>query len=697
MSTITKYVKKNGNGDYTEITTAFNDMLVSGVASAGDITEYIMYVDSSGYNVTLTGYIPNSGTFNIVGSQTYITIDNEINTLSGEYQNVNIPNLNIDNVIIDCTGLASNWFVIQSGFGLSLKNVQIINDVYGIYNNAGSFKSTLVDSCGTSGLSSYFIYDNSGVQNYLIDTSISCYNTGIYATSVIINNCDIHNNKTGIYLTSGCYADLTSALMYENILDINSGSGSIYTVQSTYLDNIKISNTLFFADRIISCGNISGISLINSNIGNSCLYTGTIDPSIGQSNNITSNPQFNDELHNDYRLKFSYALGSPCIELYSLPLYNGITVDINNTQLQLFDNVGNIGNNFLYFTFVQGSTLVFSDYNQEVSFAELMGEYKKLSYQIAANFKFDEYDIILQSSFTLNETQENYPWEWDNINISTAKIEDYNTYIIPRSVIDNESIIRRRITNQLIQYKTIVKDNVLLFIRPHMKGISFDDGLSAVNQTIMWVINGNNQSLIKQNVYTNEELAYYPLLCPSPSKKQIRPSGLIYTGVRGDYYSFIKYSDPSVEILGLSEFGDFYWIPTDIDSTMDIRGIKSYKDNLFITAGQYIENINDRFLVMSGGAPLGKLLQYNNNDLYFNYIKPANSLKDENHMYSLSSGNCYPTDITIYEDGTLFIADYYSNSGIYRYNLAYDYALINSSYDNETQVLLREKYTNISL
>jgi hypothetical protein len=56
----------------------------------------------------------------------------------------------------------------------------------------------------------------------------------------------------------------------------------------------------------------------------------------------------------------------------------------------------------------------------------------------------------------------------------------------------------------------------------------------------------------------------------------------------------------------------------------------------------------------------------------------------------------YPTDITVYEDETLMISDY-SQPKIYKYNFAYDYAIVGTSYDNLTQILLREDYNDVDL
>ena len=701
MSALIKYLKKDNTGDYTNITTAFNDMLISGLAATGSITNYYLNIDNGSYNGTLSGYIPYSGVFNIIGNQTYLKLSNCINKLSGIYQNTNSNNLVLDNIIIDCSGLTSNWFNIPSGFSLSIRNSQIINDIYGI-KNSGIFHSTNVESCGILGQSKYFVYQENGLYSNLNNTSISNYNTGLYSSNLSVSNSNIHNNGIGIFYGNGHSTNIDHTLMYDNLKDINVSSGFLYITQSTFNDPIYINNSKIFADRIISNTtgiNISGIGYSGSVIQNSCLYPGSIlGSNVSGFNIINLDPLFNNPSNKDFKLKLSKANGSPCIELYEDPNYSLVDIDIDNSKLRLIDKKGPIKNSgFLYYTFTQGNTLLFSDYNQEIKFAELIKYYNNLTYDVSVNLIFDEFNTVLTESFSMNDNlKDPHPFDWDIKQLSSTQIVDYNTYIIPRSIIDVVKIISNKVFDvNKIDYSLISKDNIKLYVNPNVRGISYDSSLSTPSSKVMWVIDVNNQSLKKVNVYSSEEIEYYPLLCSSPSKTHIRPSGLIYTGVNGDYYTFIKQDDPNIQVLGLNELGDFYWICTDINTKFDLRGIKSYKDNLFITAGEYYLDVTNRTIIQSGECH-GRLLQYNSNDLFLNYIKSANETNGP-RMYSLNSQNNYPTDVSIYEDGSLFIADYLSASGIFKYDLAYDYALINSSYDNESRVLLREKYTNVDL
>lgn len=703
MSTIiSKTVRQDGTGDYTNITTAVNDMLISGVAAAGDITSYLLDVDGGSYSGTISGFIPFSGTFNIIGSGTYFCLVSGISTMTGTYATSYTPNLNIENFTINCSGLPTHLFTVPSGFGLRLKNVQLLNNISGILNS-GIVQLDEVESCGISGTSTYFINGASGELVSLINSSISNYGTGVYSNNVYIDNSNIYENYVAVYYGNSFNINTINSLFYGNISDINVGSGNLYLNNSTFNSPIYINNTYILADRIISASpliNISGLAQTGSSVTYSCLYPGsTLHPNISGGYNINLDPKFNDASNRDYRLQFKQTTGSPCVEVkLNSNIDSSISFNLDTSKLRLYDNQGAINiNEFLKYIYTQDDTLVFTDISNEISFAEKMDLFNQLKFELFVDLLFEESNVLTSESFNSNSNlADSFPWDWNETNVSTTEILKYNTYIVPRSIVKIDDIINSKIgilpTN--ISYKEIVKDNIKVYNKSDFRGVSYDYNQSVPGQTVIWLIDGTNQSLVKQDVYTGEELGYYPLLC-NQSRSMIRPSGLIYTGVRGDYYTFIKQDDPNIELLGLTELGDFYWIPVTINTKFDLRGIKNFKDNLFITASQYPIDITNRTIVPSG-EPLGKLLQYNSNDKFFNYIKSP-ELADGPRIYDLASGNYYPTDITVYEDGTLFIADYLSTSGIYKYDLAFDYALISTSYDNLTRVLLREQYDNVEI
>ncbi|MCK9428849.1 MAG: hypothetical protein M0R17_02410 [Candidatus Omnitrophica bacterium] len=691
-----KNVKYDGSGDYTDITTAFNDMLISGVAATGLISDYLMLVDGGTYSGTLSGFIPYSGKFNIIGSGTLFNLTSSISNISGTYQSYFASNLYIENFIFNCSGINNYSFQIPSGFGLALKNSQFINTFSGIYNS-GVVVLDNVSSCGISG-SDIFIYSPNGFEQ-IINSDISRYHTAINSYNINIKNSNIHHNNSGIYCNNLFDIYLYKSLLYSNICDIRIGSGNCYIDNSTISGNIYTSGTSIYVNSSIINGinNISGIVTSGSTLYNSNLYNSNLNTLLTVSGNKYGDPKFNNISIGDYRLKFKQTEGSQAIEIKSNSNYSdSINFIVDHSKLQIYDSNGIFTNNeFLPYIYTQDSSIIFSDYNREIKFSELKNLYKKLYYKLYINLQFEEYNILTDSTFNLNQNEyDKHPWDWDYNEIQTTQIIDNNMYIIPRSFIDIENIILNKIpilpTN--ISFSNIIKDNIKCYIVPDLRGVSYDYSLSSPGNTIVWMIDGLNQSLIKKDAYSDEYLENYPLLCYNPTKSIIRPSGLIYTGVDGDYYTFIKYDNPNFKLKGLSELGDFQWIATDINQNFDIRGIKVYKNNLFITAGKYPINITNRLIIPSG-EPVGQLLWYNNNDLFFNYIKSIDNINNT----TLASGNYYPTDLTFYEDGTLMIADYYNQSGLYKYNLAYDYCMINSTYDNETKVILREYYDNVEI
>ena len=694
---ITRTVKKFGGGDYTSISSAFTDLLLSGV-SAGETFTFNIIVDGNSYSESISGTIPNSGTINIVGDNTLWILSSGISIYGDRFSDYSI-NLKIQNFILNTSGLNTNFATVNSNFGLELQNNNIINNNYGIYNSGGFLKIIETDSCAIPGTGVYFL-SGSG-ENVIEKLKISNYATGIYTTNCFISNSILHNNSTAIYSNSDSNIIVTSNLFYNNTKAINMDSGNLIITKSTIDDSILINNTLVKVNESIlyslSGVALSGSYLYNSNINNQSSF----DVNITEYNNIYTDPKFNNINIGDYRLKFEQTNGSDCVEhLYNPNLSDDVIIDLSVASLQIFDNINIINyEQFLPFTYIQNESMVFSDYNKEYKFAEKKSNYKNLQYNLILNAKFSEFDILTKPSLEIDPNIKNHlsPWDWDIKTFSSTKIGNNDTYIIPRSVINIEDILTLKLGETLgtVFYKNLSKKNITPYDKINYRGVCYDTELSNPSQSILWLIEGNNQTLIKQNAFTKESLETYPLLCPNTNKKTVTISGVIYTGVDGDYYSFIKADDPNIKILGNSEIGDFQWIPTNLNTKFDIRGITNYESNLFLTAGQYPEGVSDRSQVQIGN-PLGIILWYNNNDLFYNYIKNPDEINGPK-ITILSSGNYYPTDLTVYEDGSLLVADYFSPSGIFKYELAYDYALIQTSYDNETKVLLREYYNDIYL
>lgn len=695
-----KTVRKDGTGDYTSISTCFTEMLASGVSESGSIVEYAILVDSGFYQESLSGYIPYSGIFTITSSGAILDLPSAI-TVSGERPSPLIPNLEINNFTIIASGLSTYIVNIDADFGISLKDIQLIEDGYGIYNSGGYLNIFNCESCATESGYPYFL-SGSGI-NSINGLHISNYGTGIYVTDSTIENSIFNNNLTAIYSNNNFNFNINKSLFYNNNYAVNVGSGNLYIDNSTFDDPIYFSGGLVCINKIIVSDpiGISGGANYGSYIKNSCLYPAPIlDTNISGINNINQDPLFNYSGIGDYRLQFQEVTGSPCIEVEDSLDLSGVTISINNSMLQLFNDEKTIySQTVLPFIYTQNSSIILSDYNKEYKFAELIEYYNDITYKLFFNTLFTEYNVKTESSFETNQNLPHpYPWDWDIKTFNTTRIGYDETYIIPRSIVNIEDIIDSRLGNLkgTIFYQNLNSNNITVYDQINYKGICYDSFSSNSSESIIWIIDGNNQSLIKQNAFTGENIEVYPLLVNVfPKNTYVKPSGLIYTGVNGDFYTFIKTDDPSIEVRGYSEQGDFQWLPTNLNTKYDIRGIVSYDTNLFITAGAYQDDVSSRYIMTSGNVD-PYILMYKNNDLFYNYLKMPNEEYGPK-QFSLASGNYYPTDLTIYEDGSLLVADYFSESGIFKYNLSYDYAITKISFDNETVILLREYYSDVDL
>jgi hypothetical protein len=699
---IIKYVKKDGSGDYTDLFVAFNDMLASGLAATGSIRSYLMLVDGGTYSGTFSGYIPYTGFFDISasGARVYIT---EPSTVSGDFTSIYTPNLSIENILFDCQNTITEAFTINSGICTLFKNSEFIRCDYGFNMNGGSIILDGVSSHGNA--TGYFIMGSghSRVQN----SQISNYNYGIYLDNITVKSSKVFNNEYNILSTYGHNTVINGTLIYGGSYGVYALSGvlglSLCTIDSTI--PIYSEDANLFINSTIMKGTsycIDGTYQTGSIVENSCIYPSgwVYDPNLTSLNISTSDPLFNNTLVGDYRLKFGDSNGSPYVEFIPNLVYaSGVSIEVEQAQFRVYDEKGKTPlNEFLAFVYKQGNSIVFTDYNREIMFAKLIGTKNALGYQQQATFSFTETNVPTRPSFGLNENDPDIaPYDWDWVKIPSTQIQqDREYYLIPRSIIDIESIANDflGVDAANVLWNTLSKRNIKVYDQINYKGVSYDSKQSDVGISILWILDGQNQMLIKQNAFSGEEIQKYPLLCSPTRRSVVRPSGMIHVSVDNDRYRFILESDPNKEVLAESSFGDVPWIPTHMNNMTDLRGILAFKDHLLITGSQYYESINDRNIIASGDSN-GILYLYPSNDLFYNYIKNPGDINGP-VAGVLGSGNFHPTDITAYEDGTILVADAFKPN-IYRYKLAYDYALVQNSYDSETRVILREKYEDINI
>lgn len=705
---IVKYVKKDGTGDYTDLATGFNDILSSGLAATGNILSYYLMVDNGTYSGALSGYIPYSGSVNIYGSGTVFKPTSS-STVSGIYTSVSQPNLVLRDFLINCEYLSNEAFTVGPEFALSLEDTEFINCISGIVMTDGA---VLLDNISSHGNLSGIFLEGSGYVE-VEGTSLSNYSSAIKSDNIYIETSTLFNNTVSIDCYPGCNVSISDSLIYGTGTLISSSSGNLSIQASTLSGNLPIysSDSLINISDSILVGSqkvIDGVYSSGSLVTNSATVPSGWVPvsTITSTATSTLDPKFNNSTIGDFRLKIGEATGSPYIEYVdNVNFTSDVEIAVEEAQFRIIDKQGSKElDTFHRFVYKQGSTIRFTDYNKEIEFSKSLKYNQNLYYRQFANLKFSEYNIPTEASFSTTETvPDAHPWDWDWKTISSTKVGD-EQYLVPRSIVDLEKIVENKVGGFAthILWDSIDKKMIKVFDQSLYRGISYDPKQSDTGISILWLLDSRNQTLIKQNAFSGEELDSYPLLCSPLNKSTVRPSGLVYVGKEGDQYRFVHSNDPGMEILSPTYItlengekgGDLPWIPTHLNSLVDIRGILAFKDHIYLTASLYSEPISDRSVIPTGYAQ-GIMYWYPSNDLFYNYtLRPEDS--DGPEMGILSSGNMYPTDISTYEDGTFLVGDY-KKSDIFRYKPAYDYALVQNSINNTTRVILRESYEDVTL
>jgi hypothetical protein len=703
MASLTKTVNITGTGDYTDLVPAIADILNSGLASSGEYTDLYLIVDSGYYTGYFSADIPYSGSLNIVGNNGSWFEPTATCSLSGIYDGT--QNFTISNFRVVCSGISTAAFSIASGAAATFDDNRFIDTTIGI-SNSGQLTILSTEAHGT-GSNSMFVSSPAGSVQFK-NSSLGYFGVAASGATFSINSTSFIDNSVAIKSTD--YVAISDSLVVGIsgiIMNTTAGSVSLSNVtMDTSWECLNLNDASINAERCVFESDYT-YSVIGTTvtglISDSCFNSGTWDPtlSISGAGNITDDPYFNNTTVYDYRLVLRDTVGSPCVELVNNnTLSSEVTLITDQGHLSLSNSAGLINNQFFReFIYKQGNTLLFSNYGKETKLADLAYSAYPTEYSLYAIAEFSVFDIPLFASIDASVAGSSapFPFDWDLKTFSTPEIVENKEYVIPRSVLN--------VSEAISGYIGLFLDNIIFgqmnkkMINPYLikqlKGVSLDYGASENGSPVMWLLEGSNQFLSKINIYTGETLESYPLFTQSRESLYIYPSGLIPAGVFQDKYKFVLESSPQSEFFSDTEDGRFRWIATSIDSKKDIRGILAYKDNLYITLSEYNSPVENRSVTPTGFA-LGKLFIYSNNHLFEHYI--ANyTMEYAPSEFLLASGNEYPTDITVYEDGTFYIADYLNSSGLFKYKLAYDYALIRSSYDRDSLVILREDYSDVTI
>lgn len=701
MAVLVKSVRIDGSGDYTDLVTGITNILASGLAASGSYDTYILNVDNADYSGSFTANVPYSGKLYVQGSGTWFYLDDTC-YVSGEFP-VDLVNMYLTDMHVVASGINTNAFSVASGAGFELQDVNLLDAASGILNSGYlSIERTNIHGRNVG----YGIYDEG--TSLINDSRIAYFSTGLVTNDSTISESEIYLNSINIQ-TSGTIL-LNGSLIHgagSGIIAYNPTATGLVSISKTTIDcptaiwsdgtELNIARSIVYSSGTAFSGTYASGSYANYN----CLYPSGTMSGVG---NVYADPLFKDRTNNDYRLKFRQTVGSPAIDLVDKDeVASGVNLIIDNGQLVIRDHRGfPRQQEFNGYIYRQGSTLLLSDYGKETKFAESKSQYRDMTYEAYTRAEFGASGVSLIASFSTDPQQiNNHPWDWDYKEFQTTEITDEHKYIVPRTVLDVLSTLSGYIWGlaDSTLFSMMTKDSITPYMHYDYRGIAFDYDLSIPGEAMVWMIEGNNQLLTKINAFSAERLEDFPLCVPEiTGKLMVRPSGLIPGGVYKDGYRYYLEANPSQELIAETDDGLFKWIATDIDLHKDMRGILAYKDKLYLTTTEYSQPVYDRSIVpITSGV--GKLVMYDNNSSFEHYITNYTNSSSTNKAtdFPLSSGNNYPTDITVYEDGKVYISEYTNNDILYIYRFAYDYALIRGSYDQETSVLLRENYSDVQL
>lgn len=683
---------------FPNIASGISALISSGNANS-DITDFYLYIDDGLYSGVLSATIPNSGTFNIIGNGTNFIVNGTSNINTKGNGSLNISNVDI------ISDSYNDWiFNISNDSNLYLEKSNIISANNGI-RTSGNFIS---NDCSFNGNGSGVFC--SGYSLSCVNTSIANFDIGVYSDDATITNSYFNNCNTSIYTDQQSNLFLDGSLIHgstygiyknqpSNITIINSTISSQYPIYGAS-GVISLNDSIFNASGYCITGPLAnGSSITNCGLFPSGYVSSNVVNVPIEVNNKSVNPKFNNTSMGDYRLKFGVTDGSAYIEHVSKNVPDDVSLTSEISNIVFGDDNGNLNDiESQQFLYKQGSTIALTDHNKEVEFSHFIAKHNSLKYVAVTQVAFSTFEEDVRSCFSSNGNH-THPYDWNLKQFHSPEIVDSQTdtqYIIPRSYIDISSIVSSKLGflgDVDFKFDSITKQNIKVYNKDDMRGVSYDYDLSGPSTPILWTIEGRNQLLQKQNLFTSENLESYPLLCPYLGDNNMTTiSGLVFAGPDGDRFRFIKVSDPDLSYSAESQDGLFKWIDTSIAPQFDCRGVLSYKNNLYITATRYSEDIYNRtsIPILEGN---GLVLKYSNNHLFSHYIKNIDNQTYD--VMTLHPENKLPTDLTVYEDGNIFIADYLNQSGVYRYKFAYDYAIMEEQYEKLSRIILREYYPEV--
>lgn len=554
---------------------------------------------------------------------------------------------------------ASPMFIFGAGCSLTFNYCDIFGFVYALYYDSNYDYSDFIFSLNYSSLSGANGQDDIFISQSPLISDINISN-GTSATAdekIYISNSVMTSSNNSVSFASFSLINITSSLI-ANISYFNTGYTQnidcIVNISDTTYNNVgfaqaiglpDINNASLIMDRVTIFPNSSpGFALytkFKNNTITNCVfdsnYTHGIELVTPNNLTITNLILTNCILTNvnDIVENGTFIVNDSNIRLIDCTFAKVSGIDgriLNTSPLALNNNFKGANSSILYLNDIPIDAAVnnyitnrFKYKQREV--ADNIGNMSTFDFVLKIDIISSVSDIITESAFL---TTTPWTYDWDFKTLLTPKIDKVE-YVVPKSIIDTTSIIgslQSPINN--ISFSNI---EYIAYKKFDIKGISYDYDISSAGNMIVWSIDTDN-NLIKKNIYTDELLGKYPLFSLNRNSL-IKLSGII--NLESNKFLIEK----TKEIITLKDVtGTTDWLDVGIDTNYDLRGILAYKGINYLTMVQMINNIL---------TPTIALFQSNSNFIDF--------INNNYTSFELNPGNMDPRDLTVFEDGTLLVAN----------------------------------------
>jgi hypothetical protein len=310
------------------------------------------------------------------------------------------------------------------------------------------------------------------------------------------------------------------------------------------------------------------------------------------------------------------------------------------------------------------------------------------------------------SSFNLESgVPDKYPYDYKIISKLNYRKNSNDYYLIPYTIFELKEVLTKYVDNAEQMLNRLTTDNISVKTSYNYSNVIYDNqhGFETQTNEVMYILEKNNQLLIKTDPMKGTEIKRYCLMSPEASgsnyKSIVYPSGMTrHRELREGYEYYTDYFQGNNNVIKpeyitcLNKEGALKWIPSNIDmhpssgyQYRDLRGMLIFDGYLYTMV---VDKIDD-------SSAYNRML----NDGYKTQLIKID-LDDEDNITKIYSGRIIeinnPASMTVNKDNKLIIASYSTNASgnhyIQEYNICYDYTLIDKNEDNTNRIYFREQY-----